>query len=140
MKRKLILKKPSMIKNGFALISSLLIMMLLIIVAVGMMSYSSNTVRTSSYGNEMSKAKANARMALMFAIGELQTHTGPDTRITAPADIIQAGAPPLTGAWRSWEGTNHDSTGRPIKPDYEVKTKEASAKSLLNNDGHFLTW
>lgn len=120
--------------KGFALIATLSIMMLLMIMAMTMMSLSSSEVRSSANNKEMVEAQANARMALMFAIGELQMYTGKDTRITAPADIVQSGAPPLTGVWKSWEGTNHDSDGRPIKPDYTVKTKSESTR------GHFLTW
>ena len=32
-------------------------------------------------------AKANARMSMMIALGEIQKHLGPDTRISATADI-----------------------------------------------------
>jgi hypothetical protein len=121
-------------RNGFALISTLMIMMLLMLVALAMLSLSNTSVRSATLGKGASEAKANARMALMLAIGELQMHTGSDTRITAPAEILESGAPPLTGVWRSWEGTNHDSSGRPIKPDYTVKTKSESTS------GRFLTW
>ena len=121
-------------KKGFALISSLMIMMLLMLVALAMLSLSSTSTRTTSAGSDLAKAKDNARMALMLAIGKLQTYTGKDTRITAPANILDADAPALTGVWKSWEGTNHDSDGRPIRPDYTVKTKSESAS------GRFLTW
>jgi len=120
--------------RGFALISSILIMALLVMVAMGMLSLSTIEVRSSQNSKAMAEAQANARMALMIAIGELQRATGSDTRVTAPADIVESGAPPLTGVWRSWEGSNHDSTGRPIKPDYTVKTKSESSS------GRFLTW
>ena len=33
-------------------------------------------------------AQAHARMGMMVAIGELQKHLGPDTRVTATADIL----------------------------------------------------
>ncbi len=122
-------------RNGFALISSLMIMMLLMLVALAMLSLSSSSVSSAKAGKGISEAKANARMALMFAIGELQTHTGNDTRITAPADIVESDAPPLTGVWRSWEGENHDDAGRPIKPDYSSK-----GKSSESGDGRFLSW
>lgn len=135
MKRKPTLKKYTSLKEkGFALIATLLTMMLLILLAAATLSLSNISMRSSDYNKGISEAKANARIALMLAIGELQKHTGPDTRITAPADIVESGAPPLTGVWRSWEGTNHDSSGRPIKPDYTVKTKSESTS------GRFLTW
>ncbi|MFT6792527.1 MAG: hypothetical protein ACJAR1_000507 [Rubritalea sp.] len=122
-------------RKGFALISSLMIMMLLMLVALAMLSLSSTSVRSATVGKGISEAKANARMALMFAIGELQTHTGNDTRITAPADIVESDAPALTGVWRSWEGENHDDAGRPIKPDYSSKTRPNES-----GDGRFISW
>lgn len=121
-------------KNGFAIVATLMIMTLLLLMAFAMMSLSSTTTRTTSTNDADAEAKANARMALMLAIGELQMHSGADTRITAPAELLEAGAPPLTGVWRSWEGTNHDATGRPIQPDYSVKTQRES------DGGRFLTW
>jgi hypothetical protein len=33
-------------------------------------------------------AQAHARMGMMVAIGELQKHLGPDTRVSATADIL----------------------------------------------------
>lgn len=126
--------KPS----GFALIATLSMMILLVVVAVGLLSLSSVALRSSTIGNAENKARANAKMALMMAIGELQKYTGPDTRVTAPSSIIDPESPPIIGAWRSWEGTDHSSAGddiaRPIVPDYSVKTRsEADA-------GRFIKW
>ncbi|MBT8037938.1 MAG: hypothetical protein KJO21_10380 [Verrucomicrobiae bacterium] len=83
----------------------------------------------------MAEAQANARMALMLAIGELQKHTGQDTRITASSTVVDEASPPLLGVWKSWEGMNHDSDGRPVKPDYAIKQQPSSS-----GDGRFLTW
>lgn len=121
--------------RGFALIATLSLMVLVVMIALAMLSLSTIELRSSRSGKAMAEAQANARMALMMAIGELQKSTGSDTRVTAPAEIIEPSAPPLTGVWRSWEGTNHDSsTGRPIRPDYTVKTRPES------DSGNFLTW
>jgi type II secretory pathway pseudopilin PulG len=120
--------------RGFALVASLALMILLTVVAVGLLTLSAVSLRGTSQSQTRSEAQANARLALMLAIGELQKHTGADTRVTAPADIIDPSAPNLTGVWKSWEGTDHDGTGRPIKPAYPVKTKAESDK------GNFLTW
>ena len=118
---------------GFALVATLSLLILLAILAVGLMTLSSVAVRSSGHGSAQALARANARMALMVAIGELQTYTGADTRVTAPADLLDPAAPPLTGVWKSWEGTDHDATGRPIRPDYDSKKPETSG-------GRFVTW
>jgi type II secretory pathway pseudopilin PulG len=111
--------------NGFALIATILLMVLLAIIAIGTLSLATVTLRSGSQDQAHLEAQANARMALMIAIGELQKHAGPDMRITAPADIVHPDLPPLTGVWRSWEGTNHETsgnfTGRPLAPDYASK-------------------
>ncbi len=123
------------IQPGFALIATLSMLVLLVIVAVGLLSLSSVALRSSSIGKAEERARANARMALVLAIGKLQETTGPDTRITASADIVDADNPPLMGVWRSWEGTNHDpSSGRPIAPDYSAKEQANSS------GGRFIDW
>lgn len=130
-------RKPK-VKSGFALISSLMIMMLLMLVALAMLSLSNTSVLTASVGKGISEARANARMALMLAIGKLQQHAGSDMRITASADIIDENMPSLTGVWRSWEGSNHtltgSMTGRPTVPDY------ASKKVLETAGGRLVSW
>lgn len=124
--------------RGFALIATISIMVLLMMIALAMMSLSSTEVRASQNGRAMEEARANARMALMIALGDLQKYAGPDTRVTASSSIIDSTSAPLTGVWRSWEGTNHETSGpfagRPVVPDYELKkTSEADG-------GRFLSW
>jgi len=82
-------------------------MVLIAILAVGMLSLSSISLRSANADSALTKARSNALMALMLAIGDLQQTTGPDTRITAGADILDQNHPPILGVWRSWELTNH---------------------------------
>lgn len=122
--------------KGFALVITLLLMIFLGLLCVGMLSLSSISLRSSVQNSDISKARANARLALMMAIGELQRYTGADTRVTAPADLADPSAPPVFGAWKSWEGKNHDpDTGRPIAPDYGLKSITSSSPNA-----RFLSW
>ena len=52
----------------------------------------------------LATGRANARLALALAIGELQRRTGADTWVTAPADILDNNNPPVLGVRTSWRG------------------------------------
>ncbi|MBC7979070.1 MAG: hypothetical protein H7Y36_00735 [Armatimonadetes bacterium] len=97
-------------QKGFALTVTLTLMILLTILALGLLTLSSITLRASTRDNEMNIAKANAHLALQLAIADLQKSAGPDQRITATAATIlpisvppavQQGQPMLTGVWKS---------------------------------------
>ncbi len=127
-------------RGGFALVVTISMMVLLVVVAVGLLSLSSVALRSASLGSAEAEAQANARMALMLALAELQQQAGPDMRVTAPADILDEDNPPLTGVWRSWEGSDHEQSGslvgRPIQPDYDSKELSNAA----DDNGRFLSW
>lgn len=120
-------------EGGFSLIITLSLMILLALISVGLLSLSTVTLRSANHLEGQTEARANARLALMLAIGELQKQAGSDTRVTARADILDVSNPPVMGVWRSWEGEDHEqrgrSAGRPLAPDYEQE-----------KDGRFLSW
>ncbi len=103
-------------RDGFALVVTLTLMVLLSILALGMLSLSSVTLRTGSRDEAMTQARANARMALQLAIGQLQAELGPDQRISAPATLLEDPAVPhdskkyWTATYESWSDT---ATSRP---------------------------
>jgi hypothetical protein len=118
-------------RKGFALIVTLSLMILLTVIAVGLLSLSSISLRSSTQGNAMATARANARMGLMLAIGELQKNAGADQRVTARAEVTDVTddkitSPKLTGVWDSWE----------IKPgsvstDYEKASRDKKFRTWL---------
>lgn len=100
-------------QRGFALIVTLSLMILLTVIAVGLLTLSSISLRGSTQSEAMQVARANARMALMLAINQVQTYTGPDQRITMNADQRPKASDGLetsaalgnrhwTGVYRSW--------------------------------------
>jgi type II secretory pathway pseudopilin PulG len=142
------MKKPSLSirrPSGFALIATILLMVLLAIITVGTLSLSVVTLRSGSQGAAYARAQANARMALLIAIGELQRHTGSDTRVTASASIVDENYPQVMGVWKSWQGTDHEVTGRdpaPVAPG-RAKIPEYSAKGVTESPsgtGRFVNW
>ena len=112
-------------RQGFALIVTLSLMILLTVIAVGLLSLSSISLRTSSQGDAIQVARANAKVALLIALGDLQKQLGPDTRISSTADQIgtagsATSSTPLAqrhwaGAYQSWAATDKN---RPQNPTF----------------------
>ncbi len=126
-------------RRGFALVVTLSLMVLLTLLAVGLLSLSTISLRTSTQGEAMSSARANARIALMLALGELQKQLGPDQRISAPgAQQLEEGDKSAGGRWVGvYDAWPIDQETRPsptfrrwlISGDGAVVTDSSSAKS-----------
>ncbi len=91
--------------RGFALVVTLSLMILLTVIAVGLLGLSTISLRSSASDQMMQLARQNAKLALMLALGELQSATGPDQRVTAPGQIRAANVaqPHPTGVWQGWK-------------------------------------
>ncbi|WP_193211476.1 hypothetical protein [Luteolibacter marinus] len=109
---------------------TLSLMVLLTVIGVGLLSLSAISLRTSSAGDANAQAIANARLAIVLAIGELQKQSGDDRRITADASITgSTGQPHLVGVWDSWT-PNFISRPNLSAPNYDSQ-KETSFRSWL---------
>ena len=135
-------------KPGFSLITTVMILALLALIAIGLLSLSTVTVRSNGALDAQSEARANARLALMLALGELQQQLGPDQRISATAAILDESVgssgdmeiahPHWTGVWDSWaaggqsfggdEPSEHrtiaGAANRGLAPAYEAKRRD----------------
>lgn len=111
-------RKPARQTSGFALIVTLSLLVLLVLLAVGLLSLSAVAMRSAATVMHDAEARANARMALTLAIGELQLELGPDQRISAnaaildddtatpaPTDVVH---PHWLGVWDSWTSWLND--------------------------------
>lgn len=141
-------KNHKKITKGFSLLVSISITTLLIVIALAMSSLSNTRVTSAQSSSAHDQARANARVALASALSQLQKYAGPDTRITARADILNDTNPKITGVWASWEGLNHDTTtGKPIAPNYSIKNTDVTLLDnpstnnyLVPDTGRFLKW
>ena len=128
----------TMASAGFALIATVSVMVLLVLIALAMLSLSTVELRSSRNEDDMNTARANARMGLMIAIGELQKMTGPDQRITASADIL-AGSMTLAegrGHWTGvWDTSNYDPSDPSSKPflNWLVSSPDTGVNSALSS-------
>ncbi len=75
-------------RNGFALVVTVTLMVLLTVLAIGLLSISAISLRSARSGMAIQEARANARLGLMIALGELQRSMGPDRRVSAPAGVL----------------------------------------------------
>ena len=67
---------------------ALSLMSLVFLLVVSLVSLVSTDLNLTELRKQKVLAQANAKMGMMIAIGELQKHLGPDTRVTATADIL----------------------------------------------------
>ena len=118
------------LRKGFALIATISVMSLLILIALAMLSLSTIELRSSRLSDSEQEAKANARLSLMLALGQLQKAAGPDQRITASGNLIDAQiSRGVTGVWESYplDPTN--------LPDL-ASAKQRSHSDQVNNGEH----
>lgn len=134
---------------GFALIATISVMVLLVMVALAMLSLSTIETRRTHLAGDHAVAKANARMALMLAIGQLQKSMGPDQRVTATASIFDTSPetleidgvslPHAVGVWSTLT-----SAGDPIiyrtDEGYHADRRNPSDESYEDHRQRVLTW
>lgn len=110
-------------------------MVLLLIIALAMMSLSTSETRGSQNGSAIAEAQANARLALMMAIGELQSEMGPDMRVSAEAAIHDSD--PLTAEIDGVEQphwlASYDSWGGWLNGKYTPEGDNTSSVSEISD-------
>lgn len=117
--------------KGFALVVTLSLMILLTIIAVGLLTLSTVSLRSAGQGEAMATARGNARLAMMMALGELQKNAGPDQRVTAPANMVKpTSAAGITGVWKSWKPS---PTGTSEQEYTDAKTGDNFLGYLVSN-------
>lgn len=147
---------------GFVLVVTVALMVLLAIIAVGMLSLSTISLRSTESGELRALARSNARLALGLAIGQLQRQAGPDTRVTANAGLLDPSGPNphWLGVWKTRPGEDlpggdpgvppvghHESPlyltdnrgGEPPAAEAWLVSSPAGAVSPMSSDDSFVT-
>lgn len=135
------------------MVVTLSLMVLLTLLAVGMLSLSAVSLRTGSQGMAKREAQANARMALMIAIGELQKQMGSDQRISANAGILdKPGSFDVKqkhwmGSWDAWIAGPKPANVNPNYPSAEShhqtlgsQADDSMRPAYANKNAHFRSW
>lgn len=140
-------------KSGFSLVTTVMVLTLLALISIGLLSLSTVTLRSNTAMDAQAEAKANARLALMLAVGELQRQLGPDQRISASASILDSSAessssqgvnhPYWTGVWDAWAAGTESFGGD--EPSEHRTIAGASNRGLApayeaNRRDHFRSW
>ncbi|MDF3057413.1 MAG: hypothetical protein K0R17_1628 [Rariglobus sp.] len=79
---------PRRRRSGFALLITITLLAFLVLLLVSLAALTRVETQVASNNQQLSQARQNALMGLNIALGRLQATAGPDTRITATADII----------------------------------------------------
>ncbi|GAA5482159.1 hypothetical protein [Haloferula sargassicola] len=129
-------RKQRQVPAGFALVVVTLMMVLMSLLAIGLLSLGSVVSRGSRQAESRKVADANARMALMLALNDLQKTLGDDRRITADASLLMgsgtssrpAAGSAAVGVWESdYSDISENRSGDP--PDYSTR-----------RDNNFIQW
>jgi hypothetical protein len=117
-------KRGDAADSGFALVVMLSLMVLLTVVAVGLLSLSAMSLRTSSQGMLMGQAQANARLAMMLdkpaephAAGVWESWTWDPTKATAVPDYARA----KQSLFRGWPVSDNLEPGRRLDADFPLE-------------------
>lgn len=128
----------------------MVLLTLLTVIALGILGLSSIELRKSDRTTDAAIARANARAALIQAIGQLQKAAGPDQRVTATADLLsgsgassdlsQTGSvkqPHWAGVWRS---TQQDGSSFFSRDDLQGGLRDSRSESSTTADNQPFEW
>ena len=111
-------RKRAARREGFALLITITLLAFLVLLLVSLASLTRVETQVASNNQTLSQARQNALMALNIAIGEVQRATGPDRRVTAPANLANAAAasPRWVGVYGNSAAADYTQTPSAITP------------------------
>ena len=115
---------------------TLALMVLLTVMVVGLLSLLSVSLRQAAQSQNQAVARANARLALQLAIGELQRTLGPDQRVSVPADALAIAPLVVHAHWQNATGVlkHTDDARLPLNEAPAAKVKREFMGWLVSGD------
>ncbi|MET0262515.1 MAG: hypothetical protein ABW223_06435, partial [Rariglobus sp.] len=111
-------------RRGFALLITITLLAFLVLLLVSLSSLTRVETQVADNSLKVAQARANALLALNLALGQLQTFTGPDQRVTVPASLgdgtNNSQSVPVNGSrhWVGAWGNARASTGDRSEPRF----------------------
>ena len=114
-------------KRGFAIVMALSLLSIVFLLVISLVNLVGVDLNLSDARKKKVLAQAHARMGMMVAIGELQKHLGPDTRVSTTADILDE---------RIESGKKFESSyyGNSLSPDLQGLVRKNQAVDLNENN------
>ncbi|MEY4483117.1 MAG: hypothetical protein RL693_569, partial [Verrucomicrobiota bacterium] len=110
--------------TGFALVSTLLLVMIIVGLLVALVSLTTVEMRVVDNAAKLRQARTNALSGLRQAIDSLQKNAGPDQSITATAGLLDTDPltpeidgvanPWMTGVWSNRDVPHEHASGKPL--------------------------
>ena len=75
-------------RRGFAIVMALSLLSIVFLLVISLVNLVGTDLSLADARKEKVLVQAHARMGMMVAIGEIQKHLGPDTRVSSTADIL----------------------------------------------------
>lgn len=123
-------------RRGFALVVTVSLMVLLVVIGLGLLSLSAISLRSSQSTRWHQEAQDNARLALLVAIGELQSALGPDQAVSATAGILAGTSGTIAQShWTAVWPTRSSDGGPVIRRD-----PESGSMTDLRSQGQWDRW
>lgn len=107
-------------EDGFALLITITLLAFLVLLLVSVATLTRVETQVAANTQAAARARQHALLALNVAVGQLQAHAGPDSRLTAQANVLDENAenPWFTGVWTA------DASGAPVQRTWLVSGNE----------------
>ena len=105
-------------RRGFAIVMALSLLSIVFLLVISLVNLVGTDLSLADSRKEKVLAQAHARMGMMVAIGEIQKHLGPDTRVSTTADILD----------------ERIESGRQFETDYYTENSSASLGQAVANN------